>query len=245
MLADLVTMIRKEWKEVFLMRGSMRSGILNLIIILGLLGIFMPLQTGSDWLKSPLPVLVWCWVPVFTALAIITDAFAGERERHTLETLLASRLEDRAILFGKISAAVLYAWMITIMSMLMAAVTINIAYPQEGIQFYSAIFFLAVLAVSLLVALLFSCLGVLVSLNAQTARQAYQKLSAVMIVLWLIPMLGLQFLPDTFKQPVMQFLMRSDLNSVLGAAVALLLVINSALLILAQSRFKRARLILD
>jgi ABC-2 type transport system permease protein len=38
------------------------------------------------------------------------DAIAGERERHTLETLLASRISDRAILLGKVIVTTGYAW---------------------------------------------------------------------------------------------------------------------------------------
>ena len=37
---------------------------------------------------------------------MIADGIPGERERHTLETLLASRLSDRSILLGKVMAAV-------------------------------------------------------------------------------------------------------------------------------------------
>ena len=43
----------------------------------------------------------------------VPDPLPRERERHTLETLLASRLSDRAILLGKIGAAVGFEWVIT------------------------------------------------------------------------------------------------------------------------------------
>ena len=42
--------------------------------------------------------------------SLVADSFAGERERHTLETLLASRLPDRAILAGKLLVPVAVAW---------------------------------------------------------------------------------------------------------------------------------------
>ena len=40
-----------------------------------------------------------------TASTLIVDAVAGERERHTLETLLASPASDTGIIVGKMAAA--------------------------------------------------------------------------------------------------------------------------------------------
>ncbi len=245
MLRDIYTIVRKEWKEIFLRRGSYRSGLLNLVIIIGVIGVFMPLQTGVEWLTNPLYLIVWSWLPVFMALSIVTDAFAGERERHTLETLLASRLSDRAILFGKIGAAVTYAWGISIVGMLTAAATVNIANPWQGLRFYPLNFFISALLISFLVALLFSSLGVLVSLRAETARQAYQRLSVVMIVLWLLPTLGLQFLPEEWSARLFSRLQGANFQLVLIVIIGVLIVATIALILAALARFQRARLILD
>lgn len=245
MLSDIYTIIRKEWKEIFLRRGSYRGGLLNLLVIFGVIGVLMPLQTGREWLTSPLYLLIWSWLPIFMALGIVTDAFAGERERRTLETLLASRLSDRAILFGKIGAAVLYAWGIAVAGMLIAAATINIAHPGEGLQFYSAGIFAAAVAVSGLAALLFSTLGVLVSLRAETARQAYQRMSLWMVFLWLLPTLGLQFLPETIKASIFTWLQGVNLTGLVLAAIGLMTSASAVLIFAAMARFQRARLILD
>ena len=111
MLLDMWTIIRKDIKEVFSARGTgRRGGWMSILIFVGLLGILMPLQTGQQWLTNPVLPILWSWIPVFLVVSVVTDSFAGERERNTLETLLASRLSDRAILFGKIGAAVLYGW---------------------------------------------------------------------------------------------------------------------------------------
>jgi ABC-2 type transport system permease protein len=53
---------------------------------------------------------------------------AGERERRTLETLLASRLDERAILFGKLLAARAYGWGLTLLSLLLGAASVSLAY---------------------------------------------------------------------------------------------------------------------
>ena len=59
---------------------------------------------------------------------MIADSFAGERERHTLETLLASRLSDRAILFGKIAACIAYGWLMAMLCVLVGTITENVSH---------------------------------------------------------------------------------------------------------------------
>ena len=55
-----------------------------------MLGIVTPLQMGSLWLTSPLMLAYWPLLSSGMVSTLIADAFAGERERHTLETLLAT-----------------------------------------------------------------------------------------------------------------------------------------------------------
>jgi ABC-2 type transport system permease protein len=244
MIGDISTMIWKEWKEVLMQRGNSRSGLFGILIILGLLGIVMPLQTGREWLNNPLLPLVWSWLPIFLAINIVADAFAGERERHTLETLLASRLSDRAILLGKISAAVLYAWGIAVTSMLLGAITLNVANPGVGLQFYSGNTFLGGVILSLLAAMLVASLGVMVSLHAPTARAAYQRLSIAVIIIWLAPTIALQFLPDAIEAQLVGMIGTVDLNTVFIWATIILVIADIGLLVVAMARFRRDHLIL-
>lgn len=106
-MADVLAVASKEWRELLGPRGFRgKSGI---ALILVAFGIILPLQTGRAWITAPSVVIAWSWVPMFLVSTVIADAIAGERERHTLETLLATRLSDNAILFGKIAAAIGYA----------------------------------------------------------------------------------------------------------------------------------------
>ncbi len=68
MFTDMYTIIRKEWKEVFLQKGGMRGGLLSQVIILALLGVFLPLQNGPEWLTSPAAALAWLWLPVMLTM---------------------------------------------------------------------------------------------------------------------------------------------------------------------------------
>ena len=105
-MSDILTMLWKELKDV-LFQGGWRSLIRPLIVI-GMMGIYLPLQLGPQWVDlTPLAMLLLLWIPFFVIISVIGDIIAGERERHTLETLLASRMPDRAILLGKVVAIVL------------------------------------------------------------------------------------------------------------------------------------------
>ncbi|MCS6827529.1 MAG: ABC transporter permease subunit [Caldilinea sp.] len=63
--------------------------------------------------RGPLMVgVLLAGLPLVLSAILSADSLAGERERRTLETLLASRLSEQAILLGKMSAAVVLGWML-------------------------------------------------------------------------------------------------------------------------------------
>jgi ABC-2 type transport system permease protein len=245
MINDIISIVRKDLKEILSNRGNARSGAVYLLIVVGVMGILMPIQSGREWFTEPLIPLVWSWFPIFLVISVVTDSFAGERERNTLETLLASRLSDKAILFGKISAAVLYGWGIAIVSNLVAVVSINVSDPQGGFQFYDLPIYLALVIIPLLASLLMSGIGVLVSLNAPTARAAYQKLSIAMLAIWLLPTILINFAGKEINSQMSAFLLHTNLAQLgIGLGVIVLLV-DIVLIYIATKRFKRARLILN
>jgi ABC-2 type transport system permease protein len=244
MLTDIVTIIRKEWKESFQSRGNVRGGLVNLLIMVGVFGIVIPLQTGAEWFQVQILPIVWAWIPVFMTTWMVADAIAGERERHTLETLLASRLSDRAILAGKVAASVLYGFTIEVVNLLLAALTVNIAHPELGIQFYEPGFFFSLLGFSLLSCILLSALGVLVSLRSSTARQAYQRISIALMVVWVLPTIVLQFLPDSFKSSLNVTLTGINYGHLIGVASGVMFVLDALLLFIASKRFRRSDLVL-
>lgn len=243
MVYDMITIASKDLKEIFVQRGSMRAGLTNILIVLGIIGILFPMQYGRAWVQSPMGLIMTAWLPIFMSMGLIADAFAGERERNTLETLLASRLSDQAILYGKMLAAIIYGTGITLVGLLVGAISVNLQYPGTG--FYPAGLFLGTMVFSLLAMLLVSGIGVHVSLHASNVRQAYQKMSLGFLILWLPLMLGPQFLPAATINQIANFLSSLDLRQVVIIAAVVLVVIDIILLVLANARFKRARLILD
>ncbi len=245
MIADVCTLIWKEWKEIFLQRSNYRGGIISLALFIGVSGIFLPIQFKSEWLTSPIDLFIWIWFSIFLVLSMVTDAIAGERERHTLETLLASRLSDQAILLGKICASVIYGWSVAILSIFVGLLTVNVIDSQPGFQVYPLPIFLGGIVLSFLACVLMSALGVLVSLNAPTARSAYQRLSTVLVVLFLVPVLGINLLPASAQQSLQLFLVNFNLNKTILWAAIILLFLDSGLILAARVRFQREKLLLD
>ena len=249
MIADVWTVMRKELRELVFqrsgMRGAGRGGWLNLAIIAVVFGIFLPLQLGREWITAPFLLIYWAWVPLFLVSSVIADSFAGERERHTLETLLASRLSDRAILFGKIAAGIVYGCGLTFISLLIGAVTVNIAHWSGRVLFYPAQSALGGVALSLLGGGLAATAGVIVSLRAASVRQAAQTMSLAIMVLLFVPIFGFQALPAAWKARLAQSVAHLDVGQAILIGVIALFVLDALALIAAMARFKRARLILD
>ncbi len=245
MITDIITVALKEIKELpYLRKDKSRTNLFSLLIFLAVFGILLPWQTGGEWVTSPLSLLPWVWLPFMMVGTTMVDSFAGERERHTLETLLASRLSDRAILFGKILAGIIYGIVITGLCVLVGLVTVNLVHGGNGLLLYPPMIALALLAVVLLVSTLASGLGVLVSLRAASVRQAQQTFTVTYFVLF-IPILVFPMLPESLRQSIIEFLSRTNMASIAIGAGVLIVILDVILILAAMARFKRARLILD
>lgn len=244
MIQDILTIVRKEAKELFSQRVRFRGGLIGMLIFIGVFGIFLPLQSGRAWVESPVNVIYWAWIPFLMVSSVVADTFAGERERHTLETLLASRLSDRAILFGKLTSAILYGWGLTMICMLLGLVTINLAHGRGELLLYPTWIFLGITVLSWLISGLAAGVGIFISLRAATVRQAQQTFSIV-FYLFFIPIFLLPLLPEDWKLWMITFVSGLDVKRMVFYVILFLLLVDAILISAAIQRFKRNRLILD
>lgn len=244
MMADIATIIWKEFAELFMQRGRFRGGLVGMLIFVGVFGVVMPLQTGREWVETPAGLIFFLWLPYLLVSGVTADTFAGERERHTLETLLASRLSDRSILFGKMGATILYGWGITLLNIALGLVTVNLAFGQGEFLMFPPDLLVAVLVLSLLVTGFGATLGTVVSLRAATVRQASQILSVVMLLVF-IPLLLLPLIPPDWQARAMQTLTAMEIRQIGLWAMAILLILDVGLLAFTIQQFQRAKLILD
>jgi len=244
-MGDMLTVAWKEWREFILLGGSLRGGRISLVILLGLFGVFLPFQAGAEWVTSPATLFYWGWLPLMLVAGAVADSFAGERERHTLETLLASRLPDRAILFGKVLAAVTYGWGIVMAMLFLSLVTVNLTARAGHLLLFPWRFAVGAPLLAWLGAGLAATAGVLVSLRAATVRQAAQTLNVGILLLIFVPVLGVQALPTAWKAQAGAWLASIGVDGILWTATAALALLDLLLLAVAMARFQRSRLILD
>jgi ABC-2 type transport system permease protein len=246
MIADINTILWKEFRELFQTRQGLfgRGGWISIAVVVGLLGILLPFQAGKEWVSNPIYMIWWVWIPFLISTYVVTDTFAGERERHTLETLLASRLSDRTILFGKIVSVVLYGWATAIIGLTVSLITVNISAGKGRLLIFSPRASLAILFLTFLFALLSSGLGVLISLRSATVRQA-QQITGLIGLIPILPMVLLDLLPGETVSNILDSLGKLNISLLTLIAIGILIGINLFIIFLALKRFQRSRLILD
>jgi ABC-2 type transport system permease protein len=243
--SDFITILQKELKEIALERSSTGSGLRPLILV-AVLGIFVPLQMGPERFFRVSGLLPATFFAAVVVTAVIADSFAGERERHTLETLLATRLSDRSILFGKIAAAIAYGWLISISCVVVGTIAVNISNRHEQVlMFHDAASWLVFLLGPPLVSSAIATAGVLVSLRATTVRAAQQTLGVGLMVAIFATIFAANRFPVEWKEWLALALATWPQADLVLAGAGVVLAIDLVLLFAAIIRFQRAKLVLD
>jgi ABC-2 type transport system permease protein len=171
-VTDVVTVLQKELRELVGSWRSPRGAVLQAAIVIVLCGVILPLMDRSIWAVASAAAMLYLVFPSVLAGSVAADAFAGERERKTLETLLATPLSDGAIFLGKALTAVLFG-------VLTAAVTLGAALAsvslETGAWFWpGAELVLGALAGAVGAAAIAAALGIAISSRALVARSAQQ-----------------------------------------------------------------------
>lgn len=256
MIADILTVMWKERKEQSGLQKTWRAkvvGALIPVLMLLLMGIVPPASVGAAWVSSPFPIVSSILMPLMVVSFSIPFAITGERERKTLETLLASRLPDQALFFGKIVPPVLRAWGVTLFVHLVSIIVVNMANWSGALLFYTPAVLFANLAMMVLLSLLAASLGVLIAVRAATVQQAVQNLMFVLMSPFIlftvfIILIG-KVLPRTWEQKFATWFERvvlpADFLQVMLVILSVLLLLTLIVFALALNRFQRQRLYLD
>jgi ABC-2 type transport system ATP-binding protein len=239
---DIGTVIAKELREITNASGTAASMKTNVTLAAVMLLIVTALAAAvpPEILASPL-VLVVNMVAFLVVLASIADSFPGERERHTLETLLASALPDEALLFGKVLASVVYGFALTVVILTAVLIGANITnfpvmYPLSTI--------LNVLIATPLALLFVSAGGVLLCMKVPTVRASQPRLMGSFMLLWIVGVVIGKFMPPGSEQRL-RTLMSSESGRLyaLLSQIVIFVVLDLVLLSMALVRFRRSRLI--
>ena len=234
MIRDSLIVAEKELMELFATRSTkiliMQIGILGVIF-----GGFIPYSQGRYWIaETYLLGFHFVFVPFVVTFPFVTDCFAGERERKTLETLLATRLDEKALFLGKSLSVFAFSYVQVLMVVLIGMATINaywwIEAGGKGLFLYSPPAFFALFGLSAAMVALATEIGVFVSLRAESVRAA-QRITGVISLAILLPLFF-----------VLALLTLDWLSVMAGFGIVLLLTV--LLSILAIRSFRREQLVL-
>jgi len=135
----------------------------------------------NGYLLAPLFMIV----PLMVASVLAADAFAGEKERRTLEGLLHLPIEERDLFYAKVFAAFVPAVMVSWVGFVFFCLVANsVAWPVMHRVFVpTQLWFVMILWVAPAVAALGLGVMVRVSARAKTAQEANQLGGAVVLPL--------------------------------------------------------------
>jgi len=179
--------LRREW--LCFLSGMGRPGLIRFVAIYFVVfGFVLPGSLGD----VTAAYVVFAFVPLYVAGPLAVDAFAGERERETLETLLSSPVTPRKLLGGKALFPLLFglftSWSVMGLFTVWSAIK---GWEMPGIGLL-----IPVMAGGLFTAVLGSLTGLHVSLRAKSVRSGQQWFSIALLAMVLgIPMFARFILP--------------------------------------------------
>lgn len=129
-------------------------------------------------------------IPVMASSVMGSDSFAGERERKTIEALLATPISDSELLLGKILVSFIPAIVITVISFIIYTAIVDvITFGMFGMLILpNIVWLIMIFGVAPTLALCSIGLTVIISAKVKGFKEAQQ-----ISVLLLLPLLGLVF----------------------------------------------------
>jgi ABC-2 type transport system permease protein len=242
MFNDVCTVIWKEWKEFIARSAQSRSERMKTIAV-GVVILGIILWRASFLANSLASLTVPSFVLIQFLVGIMADSFAGERERRTLETLLASRLSNLSILIGKILAGVLLVW---VLMLLTVGLGVASAYVRGDVRMPISMGDVAmILSIYLFLCCVLSCAAVLVSLRSSTVRQAIQTLAWSLMIVFFLVVFAVARLSPEWRATLLRALAGEHLLRTEIIVDLTLLSLTAILFAAARLRFQRSRLIVD
>lgn len=179
---ETLTVVWKECVELFGNRHSRRGMLIQVGAVLFVMGVLLPLSNPTV-LEGVNSIAMLNFVfPSLLSATVAADAFAGERERKTMETLLATPLSDRALFLGKTLTAVCYALAVCTLALILAVVTVNVR--RSGPLFLPSPGMVKVVLMGALgAASLMSAIAIFISSRVAVVRSVQQATSVLSMVL--------------------------------------------------------------
>jgi ABC-2 type transport system permease protein len=178
-MRDTLAILRKECLELAGERDTRRGGVIQLLVMTVVLGVFVPLRRAAQWDQwNATVVMPYVVIGTLLSAGVAADAFAGERERRTLATLLTTPASEFDILLGKACAVVLFGLTIALVPW---AVTLVVA-TVRGVP-WGPVLPLTAACIWLTVCSSFSFGTIAIGASLQTtSARASQQISSVVIL---------------------------------------------------------------
>ena len=238
--SEFQTIMWKEWLELRQGARGGRSGLTYQVLSVVAGGALIGVGWRDMLLRSHLTTFVLGIAAAGSVLPFVGDSVAGERERHTLESLLATPVRASAIIGGKIATLVLYAWASTILFLAVAIVASRVAggfFPSPNASVLAS-----ALVVPPLIALAFGACGMLLSLRAQSVRGAQQQLGMLLSAFMIVPLLLARALPASSKGALYRSLGDASAWELIALGIVAVLCVDALLLVIVRLRFTRHQL---
>ena len=174
-MTDVWTVLRKELRECFAERGAVRGLLIQLLVVVAVVGVAVPVSQPKLFIDVGATALAYLVFPPLLAASVAADAFAGERERKTLESLLTTPLSDRAVFLGKAASAITIAAGAAIVALAVAVVSHRAFGAATASP--TLVLMLGLVGASLASSTLTSALAVAISVRIRIARSAQQLAS--------------------------------------------------------------------
>lgn len=200
---DIIAIIRKELAEIFGNWQSFTGVFIQTAMIIVICG-GLAFTDTAVWLSPGRLAMLYGLFPASIAATFAADAFAGERERQTLPTLLATPVTDTAIFLGKVITAVGLSLVCSVLAVSVGVTTTFFAgenpLPVVGVRGFAALF-----GAALTFAMAATVLTITVSSRMKVARAAQQFSMFATVILGFIAAEVLQKLglPPTWSSLAM------------------------------------------
>lgn len=189
-MSDVGTVFRKELWESFGNSRARNQMLVSLLVVVLLADFGLPFLDRDYELSLARVLFFGVMFSIMTPLFSTADTVAGERERHTLETLLSTRLSDRSIVLGKLLAVLTLGLVIAAGMILQGLVVVSFLFGRWDLLPQYLLFTPAVLVGSFILSIALSCIGLLVSMRAQTVQGAAQITSLLAMPVLLLFFVG-------------------------------------------------------
>jgi len=131
-------------------------------------------------------------IPLMAASVVAADSFAGEKERKTVEALLATPLADSELLLGKILVSFIPSMAVTVISFLTYSTVVNVISSVllgGRILLPNLVWLMLILGLSPSIAIAAIGLTVIISARVKGVREA-QQISALLLIPIFVLMFG-------------------------------------------------------